>query len=361
MRSDSTTHVWQGSFPPPARAITAEKDQGPGAAGVAKSRSGPSLKVFLEYIVYLCVRLMEEVVCLIPTDRRALAVGSFLGRLGFLVARDRRQVAIDNLTIAFGAERSPEEIRRIARKNFEHLGMLSVEFFRLKRWDEQQMAARLVIRGQKNFNLAWAPGSRGIFAVASHFGSFEVLAALSRFLGVRGTLVVTLAPNRFVNRRMMFDRGGADSGLNIIPHRGIVHRVIEALRAGEMVVVLADQRGDDTRAIWVDFFGRKVLANGVFAKFAIEGQAQVLPVRAVRLDDGRYLCEFGEEISVEMTDDPVHDLTVTSQRFHDIFEAWLREYPEQGFWVHRKFRRKGPRRARNGAPGLQPIRMKHEI
>jgi lauroyl/myristoyl acyltransferase len=64
-----------------------------------------------------------------------------------------------------------------------------------------------------------------------------------------------------------------ESGLNILPHRGIVHHVVRCLREGQRVVVLADQRGDDARPVWVDFFGRKVLANGVFAKLAAEGAA----------------------------------------------------------------------------------------
>jgi len=155
---------------------------------------------------------------------------------------------------------------------------------------------------------------------------------------------------------MLFSRGGAESGLNILPHRGIVRSVIKALQRGEMAVVLADQRGDDTRPIWVEFFGKRVLANGVFAKFAAEGQAPVFPVLARRLDDGRYLCEFGEEIPIQVTDDPEADATVNSQRFHSLFERWLRECPEQGFWMHRKFKRKPKRRYQREPLPLQPNR-----
>lgn len=312
--------------------------------GGANSGFRTSLAIFLEYIVYLVFRLAEEAICLIPGDRTALALGRFCGRVMYLLASDRRAVAIENLHIAFGGERTPEQIRLIARRNFEHLGMLSIEFFRLRRWTHDQLAEKLVLRGQTNFNAAWAPGRRGIFVVMAHFGSFEVLAAMSRFLGTRGNLVVTPVPNRFVNRRMIFKRGGSQSGLTTLPHRGIVHHVISALRSGEMVVVLADQRGDDTRPVWVDFFGRKTLANGIFARFAIEGKACVVPVRGVRMEDGRYCCEFGQEIPVTVTGDRLRDVTVMSQRFHEIFEKWLREHPEQGFWMHRKFKRKPGRR-----------------
>ncbi|MEJ2717001.1 MAG: hypothetical protein P8182_07655 [Deltaproteobacteria bacterium] len=302
------------------------------------------LGIFLEYIVYLVFRFAEEAICLIPEDQTALALGRFFGRVMYVFASDRRAVAIENLYIAFGRERTPEQIRLLALKNFEPLGMLSVEFFRLRRWSHDQLAEKIVLRGQTNFNAAWAPGRRGIFVVMAHFGSFEVLAAMSRFLGTKGSLVVTPVPNRFVNRWMIFRRGGSESGLTTLPHRGIVHHVISALRSGELVVVLADQRGDDTRPVWVDFFGRKTLSNGIFARFAIEGEACVIPLRGVRREDGTYCCEFGEEIPVAVTGDRMRDVTLMSQRFHMIFEKWLREYPEQGFWMHRKFKRKPSRR-----------------
>lgn len=278
--------------------------------------------------------------CLFPSHDMALRIGRFIGRLMFLLAWDRRRVTLENLQLAFGGAMSNAERGRLARRNFEHLGMLAVEFFRIRRWDQKEIADRLVIEGKKNFDLAWAPGTNGIYYITAHYGSFEILAALSKFLGLRGNLIVTKAPNRFVNERMLFRRGGDESGLRILPHKGIVKRVIRGLKNGEMAVVLADQRGDDTRPVWVDFFGVKVLANGVFAKFAMNGEAHTFPVVATRLPDGRYLCRFEKEIPIQVTGDYDQDLAVNSQRFHRVFEKWLREDPSQGFWMHRKFKRK---------------------
>lgn len=320
----------------------------------AGKADGPSWSCFVEYLIYLVFRLVEEAFCLIPNDAAALAAGRFLGRLMFVCAPGRRRIAEESLTIAFGEERSPEEIRRLARANFEHLAMLGVEFYRLRRWDQEKLARKLIITGKDNFDIPWYPGRQGVLYISGHMGSFEVLAATSRFLGLRGNLIVTPFPNRFITKRMLFSRGGQESGLNILPHRGIVRKVIEALHRGEMVVVLADQRGDDSRPVWVDFFGRKVLANGVFAKFAAEGGCPVYPVRARRLHDGRYLCEFGAEIPIQVTGDAEADITVNSQRFHDLFESWLRECPEQGFWMHRKFRKKRKRGVARELGHLRP-------
>ena len=323
-------------------------------------RSGPSIRPYIEYLIYLFFRFFEEAFCVIPRDETALAVGRFFGRLMFLLAAERKQVALENLTIAFGKERSQSDIYRLARQNFEHLGMLGVEFFRIRRWSQAKLAERLILEGDVDFNLAWSPGNQSLFYITAHFGSFEVLAAVSRFLGLRGNLVVTPAPNRFVNERMFFRRGGNESGLKILPHKGIVKRVIELLRGGEMVVVLADQRGDDNRQIRVDFFGRKVLANGAFAKFAIEGNAQVFPIMAVRTHDGRYRCVFGEEIPVQISDNRHDDLIVNSQRFHSVFEKWLRDHPEQGFWMHRKFKRKKRLRKKKQITALHASFVQHE-
>lgn len=309
-----------------------------------------TFRLFLEYLIYLFFRAMEELICAIGSDKSALDVGRFLGRAMFVLANDRRNVAIENLTICFGSTKHPAEIRSLARSNFEHLGMLAIEFYRLRRWTQDELAQRLIITGKKNFDFAWSPGNSGTLYITGHFGSFEILAAMSRFLGIRINLLVTSVPNYFVNKRMIFDRGGSDSGLNILPHRGSVHRIVDALRNGEIVVVLADQRGDDTRPTVVNFFGSKVFANGVFAKMAIEGNAMVFPIMGKRLDEGRYECDFGDEIPVQRTADRQYDLTVNSQRFHEVFESWLRENPEQGFWMHRKFRRKSKRKKRKEGP-----------
>ncbi|MBM3298802.1 MAG: hypothetical protein FJY85_02465, partial [Deltaproteobacteria bacterium] len=172
--------------------------------GGPKRERGPSLKVFVEYLAYGVFRVLEEFFCWVPSDNTALAVGRFFGRLMFVVAAPRRQVAIENLTTAFGEERSSQEIQVIARKNFEHLAMLGVEFFRIRRWSQEKLAEKLVLEGHEPYNLAWMPGREGRFYITAHFGTFEVLAATSRFLGLRGNLIVTPAPNRFVNVRMFF-------------------------------------------------------------------------------------------------------------------------------------------------------------
>jgi Kdo2-lipid IVA lauroyltransferase/acyltransferase len=300
-----------------------------------------SYLLFLDYSLYLLVRVIETILNILP-DKAAVAFGKFLGRLVFVLVPDRRRAAEENLTIAFGSERSAEWIDRTCRLSFEHLGLVVVEFFRIRHWNQEKLAEKIVIEGRLPFNLAMAPGREGICLLNSHFGYFEVSAATIKHLGVKLNVIVTGLKNPFLSR-YFFSRGGRsgeDTGIKTYPHKGIVKEMIELLKKGEMVAFLADQRGDAERGVFVDFFGSKAAANEVFARLAIDGQARVLPLCTYRRDDGRYQSVFGEEIVIKSTGDPRRDLEQVSQQFHDLFEKWLRMVPEQGFWVQRKWRRK---------------------
>jgi len=312
-----------------------------------------SFSLFIDYLVYVLVRVIEQILNLVP-ESAGMAAGRFVGRLVYVLLSDRREAALENLTIAFGREKPREWILRTARANFEHVGMMAVEFFRIRRWSHDEIANRIVVEGRLPYNLLMNGRSHGVCLLYSHFGAFEVGAALAKLLGWDVHLIVTGLRNPFLSR-YFFSRGGHDTGIKTYPHKGIVQDMIRLLQEGAMVAFLGDQRGDAERGIFVDFFGTKAPANEVFARLAIEGNARVLPLATYRRDDGKYQSVFGEEVVIEPTGDRVTDLTTVSQLFHDRFEQWLRMKPEQGFWLQRKWRRKPSkkRKAKNG-PGSAP-------
>ena len=311
--------------------------------------------VFLDYMIYLFVLLIDWCLTRLP-ERVAMAVGRFIGRIVWVSLPDRRSAALENLTIAFGEEKSPQWIRRTAMKSFEHVGMLAVEFFRIRRWSEAETAERIVLKGRLPFNLTMMPGGHGIVLLNSHFGCFEVSAATTKFVGLRLNLLQSGLKNPFLNR-YFFSRAGKDTGIRTFRAKGVVKELTDRVGNGEMMACLADQRGDVERGVFVSYFGKSAPANEVFAKIAIEGKARVMPLHTVRGNDGKYYSEFGEEVIVKLTGDRLADLTELSQQFHNIFEQWLREYPEQGFWLQRKWRRKpSRRRARRQNPGREASR-----
>jgi len=304
--------------------------------------------LMLDYLLFVLVRMVDEILNIIP-ESTALAAGRFVGRLVYVLFPDRRSAALENLSIAFGREKPREWILQTARKSFEHVGMLAVEFFRIRRWSEKEMAERILMEGRLPYNLAMMPGQDGICLLNSHFGCFEVSAATTKFLGLRLNLVQSGLRNPFL-AKYFYSRAGEETGIKTHPHKGVVLEMIRLLQSGEMVAFLADQRGDAERGIFVNYFGTMAPANEVFARLAIDGKARVLPLCTYRRGDGTYQSIFGDEIIIEVTGDPKKDLTTVSQQFHDLFETWLRSNPEQGFWLQRKWRRKpSHKRARESA------------
>jgi Kdo2-lipid IVA lauroyltransferase/acyltransferase len=306
-----------------------------------------SLARFLDYLVYLVVILFDSLLAVIP-ERWSYSTGRFIGRLAYVLVLDRRAAAMENLTMAFGKDKSPQWIQRTALKSFEHMGMMGIEFFLLRRWSEKDMVERVSLSGRENFNLVMRPGNHGVVFLYAHFGCFEVCAAAIKSIAFRLNLIVTGLKNPFVSR-YLFSRGGEDSGITVYPHKGIVKEMIGLLLQGKSVGFLGDQRGDVERGVIVDYFGSPAPANGVFAKIAIEGKARVIPMATYRVAEGRFRTELGKEIPIILTGDEQKDLIAVSQAFHNQFESWLRMYPEQGFWFQRKWRRAPSRHRRKKA------------
>ena len=67
----------------------------------------------------------------------------------------------------------------------------------------------------------------------------------------------------------------------------------------------------------------------------VETGAKVVPFLAVRRPDGS-----GYRLVIEppLEDFPTDDVIADTQRINDVIERWVREYPEQYLWIHRRFR-----------------------
>lgn len=182
--------------------------------------------IFIDYLVFLLVRLLEVVFNLIPHNA-AFAFGRFIGRLVWVLFSDRRAAALENLNIAFGRERSQEWITSTARKSFEHVGLMAIEFLLIRRWTQKNMAEKIVLQGKLPYDLSTMPGNHGILLLNSHFGCFEVSAATTKFLGLRVNLIATGLKNPFLSRYFESRAGGEEeTGIRFFPHKGSVKALI---------------------------------------------------------------------------------------------------------------------------------------
>jgi KDO2-lipid IV(A) lauroyltransferase len=89
--------------------------------------------------------------------------------------------------------------------------------------------------------------------------------------------------------------------------------------------------------VFIDFFGRKACAGTAFAKFAHHSGAAVIPGFALWSDaESRYVLHFCPEVPM------TGDVSADTQRIHSVLESYIRRYPEQWLWIHRRWKSRPP-------------------
>ncbi len=289
------------------------------------------------FLTYLVLRTFSFFVNLLP-EGFALWLGRQLGDAWYRVDFEHRKVAIQNLRTAFGQQKSEVEIRDIARRNFENLGMMAVEFFRIPRVDVKTFKERVKIEGLEEA-LKLFQKRKGIFLLLSHFGNWEMMGVMSKVIGQ--PIMVIAKPmkrNEWVDQFITKIRNRA--GLEVISSIKAGRKVIQALSQNRVVGILIDQRAKRSEGIWVDFFGKKAPTTPSLAVLAMKTGAPVLPVFMVRDGFQRHRLLIKEPLELIRTGDIKRDVEANTRLFNLTLESMIRQYPDQWFWVHRRWERK---------------------
>ena len=113
-------------------------------------------------------------------------------------------------------------------------------------------------------------------------------------------------------------------------------KIAHALERGAHVGMLVDQYY--VRGVEVTFFGRRTNANPLLARLARHFDCPIYGTRVVRLPGHRLRPELSEEIKPARDADGKIDIAGTMQIVTSVIEGWVREYPEQWLWLHRRWR-----------------------
>ena len=268
----------------------------------------------------------------------ALWLGRRLGNGWYHLDFEHRKVAIQNLETVFGREKSTSEIRDIARRTFQNLGMMAVEFFRIPMMDVKTFQKRVKIEGLEEA-LKLFERRKGIFLLLSHFGNWEMMGVMSKVIG--HPIMVIAKPmkrNEWVDQFITKIRNRA--GLEVVSSIKAGRKVMQALSQNRVVGILIDQRAKRSEGIWVDFFGKKAPTTPSLAVLAMKTGAPVLPVFMVRDGFQKHRLLIKEPLELIRTGDIKRDVEANTQLFNHTLESMIRQHPDQWFWVHRRWERK---------------------
>ncbi|MCG3176229.1 MAG: Lipid A biosynthesis lauroyltransferase [Candidatus Omnitrophica bacterium] len=265
---------------------------------------------------------------------RALALGRALGRLVWSVSK-RRRIALRNLRSVYAGQLSEPEIRRIARRSFENLGMNMIELLRFPEMDARYLHQHVTVRGREHLERSLG-GGKGVILLTAHFGNWELLNTVSSLFGYR---MVALARKQKHPRADAFLNGLRESKGNRIVYKGFgVREILRTLRDGGIVGILSDQDGG-RGGVFVRFFGRLSSTPAGVATFALRSGAPIHPVFIFREGDDHHRIEVGPALAPPAPGaDEISAERQLLSRFAEGLEAAVRRAPDQWLWAHRRWK-----------------------
>ena len=270
-----------------------------------------------------------------------IKTANLFGRVARLIGPMTREqkTARANLIAAF-PEKSPAEIETILDGVWDNLGRYGAEFAHLDHvWEHdpahpEQSRIEIPPRTHELFAQLRLDGKPALI-FASHLGSFE-LAAVAAVAHGLDTAVLFRRPNIASANRIVEEIRSVKMGTLIPSGRDAPFKLADALQKGQHVAILVDQYF--TNGVDVTFFGRKTKANPTLARLLRQIECPIHGVRIIRLPNHRFRAELSEEVTPVRDATGEIDVPGTMQAISSVVESWIREYPDQWWWVHRRWR-----------------------
>ncbi len=264
------------------------------------------------------------------------AAGATLGSLYYHVDGRRKRIALSNLRLVFGEEKAEAEIRQILKASYRHLGSALLEFSALPRLTPTKLAQLVHTQALEKIDRARQSG-RGVLLLTGHFGNWELLAQSAAIQGWPMHGIGREANVGLLHRYIV--RCRETHGNRVIVKQHAMRKVLSALKRGEIVGILCDQRGS-SQGLLIDFLGSPAPTNTDVARLILKSDAVVLMIFIVRNPDKTHTVHVGDPMVFEPTGRRETDVRHVSQEYLQALEAFIRRYPEQWLWMHRRWMRR---------------------
>ncbi len=272
----------------------------------------------------------------ITPQRFIYSLARHLAFLGFILAGKQRKIALASLNLAFGKDKTPEEIKDIARECFVSMAKSGVElvFFMDK---TQGVRERFHIVGKENLEAALAKG-KGVILVSAHFGNFPLMLGRLSLEGYKTGGIMRPMKDRRTEKLFLKER--ARFGVRTIysiPRRDCVVTTIRCLRDNELIFIPLDQNFG-TAGVFVDFFGVKAATATGPVVLARRTQAQIVLCFIVRQKDDTHKIMLEPALKLVEGKDEEETVFLNVQKITGVIESYIRKYPAEWGWIHRRWK-----------------------
>ncbi|MBR0671270.1 lipid A biosynthesis lauroyl acyltransferase [Neoroseomonas soli] len=265
-------------------------------------------------------------------------IGAFLTRnLGPLTSANR--IARDNIAAAF-PEKTEAERAAILREAWDNLGRVACEYVHMDRiWDfdpTHPESGRITATPETValYERLREDGKPAI-VFSAHLANWELPAIAAAKHGI-DSAVLYRTPNSPAVAKEILRLRRDSMGTLVAAGMSAPFKLAKALERGKHIGMLVDQRFG--RGPRIEFLGRPAHANPLMAQLARRYDCPVHGARAIRLPDGRFRLDLTEEIALPRDAEGLIDVAAATQAMNDVIAGWVREYPGQWLWMHRRWR-----------------------
>src|SRR5438874_2836860 len=288
----------------------------------------------LDFSIYLLYRAASAIASALPV-RVLFAMGNIAGLVAWLLIPNYRRLARRNLEIAFANEKSPRELRRIVRRNFQWLSANLICGLKMVSMPPEKLA-RYVEPENLDAVHQELRGGRPVVLLLSHIGPWELaaqLVPLSAPYARIGSPYQSLR-NRYIDRDV--NRRRARTGSELFDRSKGFHKPIELLRSGGLLGIFADQHAGD-HGLWTPLFGRLASTSALPGLLAKRTGAVVMAAAVHTEGPARWRMIFTPRL--DLSGDSVNSITAKA---NEQIEQQIRRAPEDWLWVHNRWKTPTP-------------------
>lgn len=248
------------------------------------------------------------------------------------------QLAYDNMSQAL-PHLNHQQKNDILHKMWDNLGRIVGEYPHIGGYNDKDLAK--IVSYSENFKKnikTLQDNKKGGIIVSGHIGNWEVGPKSLMAQGLKINVLYRPLNNPYVEKLSAKMRG-----INLIEKSAKGSRqIIEAIKKGEYVIILADQKVSEGEP--VKFFHDLAITTTSIARLALKYDILVAPARVIRDKNNHNFTIDLEEPITKLDKNAKNskkslDVVQFTAIINQTLEKWIKEYPSQWFWVHDRWKR----------------------
>ena len=284
----------------------------------------------IEYILFVSLSFIVRLLGLSLSRRLSYLLAVFF----YFIVPIRKKTVKENLQKAFPGY-SKSKINKIAFGSYRNFCITLVEILYLPSLAKAELGSLVINTGIALLKEKYIEG-KGLIFLGAHFGNWEYSAlAVALQVDIPITVIVKTQRNALVTNWL--DKNRVKWGNKIVPLGISIRQVYKELKEKRIVAMVADQRGPSD-GIRINFMGRKASVFAGPALLALKTGAPIMFGVTIRQPDFSYKLVIEVISTSDLPEEEELKIAELSQRHASVLEKYIRQFPEQWFWMHKRWK-----------------------